>query len=187
MAPLNREQIGFSPKGILKKPFLFNLLQQKITHNLVLEHTENHRSCLVFNLLVQFSRFSVKNLTLWFKEATDGKSSSPLCPFGAMFPTSSTNINLIKRQWLASEQTNMLISIDEGAWEQFMCINEVKNWAKQSYPASFGISSQPHVGLPNDLRIWTWAEFNRPLVNGFVQQLCTVIMYSSWCFCKSCE
>ena len=57
----------------------------------------------------------------------------------------------MKRQWLAPEQTNMLINIDEGAWEQFMCINEVKSWAKQSNPASFGMRSQPHAGLPNDL------------------------------------
>lgn len=55
------------------------------------------------------------NLTFWLKEATDAKPSSPLCPFGDGFPASSTNINLIKRQWLASEQTNMLISIAEGA------------------------------------------------------------------------
>lgn len=89
----------------------------------------------------------------------------PLLPvfFGTRLPAFSTNINLIKRQWLALEQTNMLINIDESALEQFMCINEVKNWAKQSYPASFGMRSQPHAGLPNDLRIWTWAEFNRLL------------------------
>lgn len=30
----------------------------------------------------------------------------------------------------------MLISIDQSAWEQFMCINEVKNSAKQSNPAT---------------------------------------------------
>lgn len=73
-------------------------------------------------------------------------SSSPICRFGARFPASSTNINLIKRQWLASEQANTLISIDEGAREQFMCINEEKSGAKQWDPASFGMHSQPHAG-----------------------------------------
>lgn len=125
-----------------------------------------------------------RKLTLWLKEATERKSFTPFCPFGARFPASSTNINLIKRQWLASEQTNMLISIDEGAWEQFICINEVKNSAKQSYPSSCGMPSQPHAGLPNDLRMWTWAELNRLLEKGFVQQLCTVIIYYLWSLFK---
>lgn len=59
----------------------------------------------------------------------------PLCNCGAGFSACSTDIKLIKRQWLAQEQTNMLVSIDKGACEQFMCINEVKNSAKQSDPA----------------------------------------------------
>lgn len=61
--------------------------------------------------------------------------ASLLCNCGAWFSACSTDIKLIKRQWLAQEQTNMLISIDKGACEQFMCINEVKNSAKQSNPA----------------------------------------------------
>ncbi|KAF0030125.1 hypothetical protein F2P81_016856 [Scophthalmus maximus] len=77
-------------------------------------------------------------------------SGTRRCAWCVMFPASSTNIKLIKRQRLASEQTNMLISIDTGVWEQFMCINEVKNRAKQLYSASFGMRSQPHAGLPDD-------------------------------------
>lgn len=57
----------------------------------------------------------------------------------------------------------MLISIDAGASEQFVRINEVKNSAKQSYPVAAECTANQLAGLPNDLRIWTWAEFNRLL------------------------
>lgn len=183
-------RVFFTKGRVGKKHFSFNSLARDITQSRfgAQRKTREMPGFLTPGLFGQvWWEESGGNATLWLREAPHPRSSSPLCPLGARFPASSTNIKLIKRQRLASEQTNMLISIDTGVWEQFMCINEVKNRAKQLYSASFGMRSQPHAGLPDDPRFWTWAEFNRPLWNGFVQWLCTVIMYSLWHFCKCCE
>lgn len=88
---------------------------------------------LVFNHLYQLGRQKLQ-ITALIQESADG-CRSPLWNCEAWFSACSTDIKLIKRQWLAQEQSNMLISIDKGASEQFMCINEVKNSAKQSNPA----------------------------------------------------
>lgn len=72
---------------------------------------------------------------LLIQEASDGCCCC-IHKFGTWFSACSADIKLIKRQCLAEEQTNMLISSDQSAWEQFMCINEVKNSVKQSSPAA---------------------------------------------------